>query len=198
MKKNILPGVLFSILLTLLTWIIIFCTGCRTAKMSSHVSAEVSLVKDSLNAHVRVELHTVDSSAHERTTGDTAIGLPGESVGVTLNADQDTTVKNGNITLHTYTDRNGRRHIDCKSDSLTLVINNLVHERDFFHRSADALLASTTDASHSEVRDSSTLERVVTGGNKGIRERLQSGLLMLGLVVAGMIAGYLVRMFQKG
>ena len=116
-------------------------------------------VMDSATTKVRVS----DSTGIDHEVDDTAVGMSGSTAGVTLNdGDLDTgvvTAKVGNVTLTVSKSKDGRTHIECKSDSLTLVIRNrektivylnrrydsLVNMRAVFHHSvSDSVTSATT------------------------------------------------------
>jgi hypothetical protein len=138
-------------------------SGCRVIK-----SSRVSSYKDSVAVHdtVRIGVAMYDSVVHERLVHDTVIGQAGFDLSLVLpentpalkgdmrnEAMIDTSVKVASGTLHVYRDMRGRTHIDCKADSLTLVLHNVIEERD--------RLISRGDSSYTEGQSSTSSLRSV-------------------------------------
>ena len=196
--KIIVAVMMAALVYGTLLFCVLYCSGCKTAKTTTSVQqAATYTTTDSSITQIQIAQYAQDSTAYEKQTGDTVIGLPSTNVKLTIDNDRDTTARQGNITLRTYTDKHGKRHIDCTSDSLTLVIKNLVYERDFFRHSADVLLATNITTAHDEHSDSTKFQTTIVTAQKSLRQRIQSGVAMLGLCMAGMIAGYFIRMFQE-
>lgn len=85
---------------------------------------------------------------------DTTIGISGGHSGFTIGSTStsDTTVKNGGITVR-RTVNNGIEHIDCNSDSLTIVVADLIVRNTFLANERDTLAKQVNNSTqvHSEV-----------------------------------------------
>jgi len=151
-------------------------TGCGvagkvTTKVSGHVAVSVAI--DSMAG--KTNTRQKDSAVYTSKMTDTAIGVTGHEVTLEVpkGSDLDTAVKQGNVTLHTYTAPDGTRRISCKADSLTLVIRNLIRENAYMVHSIDSLNDTWAMKVKSDSTDNRTLETVVKQENKGFLARIK-------------------------
>ena len=171
---------------------LLLMAGCRGSKVVSNVTK--TEVRDSVVTNADTSSR-VDSAmwamfSHEEV--DTAVGVHGGFVEVNeaVDANLDTSIKVGNVTLTTYTDNKGTRHIKCAADSLTLVIRGLVRDKEAYRSRYDSVLR--VGASVVKTSDSTTLHKVVRKENEGFWNGLwtwlKNGLAIIGggfLVVEG-------------
>ncbi len=126
-------------------------TSCRVMKPVSVKTRDsiVVRIKDS------TVVHDVTVTKDSIVVKDSTIGIAGSSTGVTIQNGStiDTTTHEGNVNLHRYVDNKGKEHIDCNSDSLTLVIKNLIREKTESSQRYDSMSIAkdSVSRSHSEV-----------------------------------------------
>jgi hypothetical protein len=155
-------------LLALALMLIFSVTGCRTSKRSkSHVSVTVT-TKDSTGKVVKV-----DSFWRDRQVHDTAVGVPGAHITTTVL--HDTIIKKGSTTLIVRGNT-----VDCYTDSLTLVIANLVREKERVSHQRDSL------AFFNLLHTDSTLKEVTERERAGWLSALWAGVKNI-LAVAGAV-----------
>lgn len=136
--NNLLIGLFACMAAGLVIVIVLFMTGCRSMKTTtSQTAVTVAAKKDSASKELHTAVVRADSVVSEKETKDTAIGLPGEVIH--YDGVADTVVKKGNLTLRTWTDKKGKKHTECKADSLTLVVERLIKERTVILRNNDSL-----------------------------------------------------------
>lgn len=188
MKQLIAYSALAGITAGLIMTILCCMTGCRTVKSMEHSS--YVRVKDTLHTDTLERVRDVSSSIVTRETKDSTVGVAGSTVAYTGNG--DTTVRNGNATLRTYTGRDGRKRTECACDSITLVVTKLVRENSSLVRYKDSLRATGRQVAH--VADSSDyLQETVMKGNAGFVAWVGRMLWYLLVLVLGFAAGYIYK-----
>jgi len=136
------------ILPVLLIWT---CTSCHTLKTTGHTTRDSVVVKTVDSIVYKTVINTKDSVIIH----DSAIGISGNSAGfdIDFNSTTDTVIKKGSLRITRTVNSKGKEHIECTSDSLTLVITNLqtiVRQKDSETDKLKVQL-STTSTSHSEI-----------------------------------------------
>jgi len=157
------------------------CWGCRgikdisskvTKDSSSVVSSNSSHTKDSNTAENTNTSHQADAAYDKHTETDSAYGVHGTDIKLHVGADQlgpnfdkhGVPVSNmflfGNDDAHGSLTINadGSADIDCKTDSLTLVIKGLIRDSIYRGHTSDSLIRISLYQSH--IADS--LQRVIT------------------------------------
>lgn len=132
--------------------IIVVLSSCHTLKNVKHDVKDSVVVK----VHDSVIYKTVINTKDSVVIKDTAIGISSVSVGVILpfNSKADTTIRKGSSTLRRHIDNAGNEHIDCNTDSLTIVINDLqliVRQKSVVADSLNHTIQSTM-LSHSDIQ----------------------------------------------
>ncbi len=132
--------------------------GCRSIKETKQVTTNTVAAKTDT---LRVIVKQRDTIYRYVAVKDTAIGIASRVISLTevANAKNDTTVTNGNVSLHIYSLPDGRRKADCKADSLTVVIEKLTKERDYYRHEADSSYVAVVKDFYS--KDSTTVESKV-------------------------------------
>lgn len=125
-------GILFvwAVLLFGALVLIFSVTGCRLVKSTTKIKVTDSVKVVTASDSSKSVKH-VDNSFVSHIEKDSTVGIPEKEVSLTLEDSAgaiDTTIRNGNVNLHVYTDGKGRQHIDCKGDSLTIVIARLIRD----------------------------------------------------------------------
>jgi hypothetical protein len=121
--------------------VVMFLMGCAATKTSI---TSVTATHDTLMVHDTVQVVQHDSTYVDRYVHDSVLGLSGTSIGILADSNMDTVIVKGGVSLTMSHDKNGKQHITCKEDSLTLVIHNLVTEKTFLQRSLDSTKFSNT------------------------------------------------------
>lgn len=161
--KKVVETTVAAPALLLIGCLFLFSTSCRPTK--ALVKEEIHTV-DSTRSDSVLQVTNVDSCSRDKETKDTTVGVRGGNASVTLDsadADKDTTVRDGNVELHLYTGKDGKRRATCKADSLTLVIKNLTRENTYLRQSRDSSRSTSTTHQVTE----KTLEQVFVEQNKG-------------------------------
>ncbi|PQJ09501.1 hypothetical protein CJD36_019880 [Flavipsychrobacter stenotrophus] len=167
----IVKGILSVILTGIIAFIFLFCMGsCRATKGSKTTSVNWEVKQDSVRKadsmrRAAMMEDFIRSWSSEETTSEP---VAGSSVSLTEAKDQpvNTTVRNGNTTLTTTTDKQGNRHFECKADSMQQVITRKTKDSVLLHRRYDSLYAikSLVDKRSDSV---GTLKEVVEKETKG-------------------------------
>lgn len=127
---------------------ILLLGSCRAAKVVSDQQTTVAMAKDEKQEKKRdssatnIKTSSVEQSGYNSVSTDTAVGISGNNIGLVLDnlhTDADTFIKKGNLTFHAYTDNKGARHLDCKEDSVTLVLRNFMMEEVYHNYRFDSL-----------------------------------------------------------
>lgn len=148
-------------------------SGCKTTSTVMHTTATVT---DSTVHAAKVESHADDSTAHHTVVADSTIGL--KATGVILNLTKTDLLPvftaTGIAMPRTFTADSGRAHaiaivntdgsvtIDCKTDSLTMVINRLIRDSVFQRSSFDSLRLMKIVATHTADTDTVSITKTVT------------------------------------
>ena len=135
-----------------------------------------------MSVHDTLFVAVHDSVISERQVHDTVVGVPGNEISIIYL--HDTVIKKGNVRLAVR-----GNVIDCSADSLTLVIDNLVREKQVLSRSIDSSKSVNKGVS------TSTLSDVEREQNKGWFAAVKTGVVnvfaffglgcCVGLVVRG-------------
>ena len=184
----IAKGIISIILTIVVAFIFCCCMGsCRGTKKLTHKESEYSAATlDTANSAdtsmKRLTLEDMWRYSHSEET--TSEPVPGSSVSLTEAKDspRDTTVKSGNTTLTTHTDKKGNRTIECKADSLQRIITRKTKDSTMQSRRYDSLYAikSLVDKRSESV---STLRDVVETEQRGWWGAAK-GIFILSLIVA--------------
>jgi len=127
-----------AMMVSLLIAMTVLASGCKSLKKTTTKEVTTQVVNaDSVANEKAAEVNRDSEKETEITLKDTTIGVAGADV--KYSGDGDTVIKQGNITLKTWTDRKGVRHTECKADSLTMVIRGLVRERMKLIRTVDSM-----------------------------------------------------------
>ena len=146
-------GLIYGICATIvLIALSLFLGSCHALKNVKHDVKDSVVVK----VHDSVIYKTVINTKDSVVIKDTAIGISSGSVGIILpfNSKADTTIRKGNSTLRRHIDNAGNEHIDCNTDSLTIVINDLqliVRQKSVVADSLNNTIQSTI-LSHSDIQ----------------------------------------------
>ena len=108
--------------LIVISLVLLWLTSCHTLKTVSHEVRD-SVVVRTIDS---VVYHSVTNTKDSIVTHDSAIGISGASASFDLayNSTTDTVVKKGTLRITRYVNK-GVEHIDCTSDSLTIVVMDL-------------------------------------------------------------------------
>lgn len=171
----------------------VWAAGCRGSKgltkteehTAKRDSTATSLNKDSLWQA------TLEDLVGYYTTKETTIqGVPGVRLIYTeaKDDDRDTIIRKGPVSLQLYTDRKGRRHIECNMDSLLRVVNRMTVDSTRARRQYDSLYATKSLVDKRTVSaDSTTLKQVVAKETEGfwlsVRNELVKGLAFIVVAV---------------
>ncbi len=196
---------LLIILFILIGFVIMNCCGCRalrTVKSTSQDSLKVAIKVSNKDSN-KVAVKQVDSSgtntfsSHKETTE--TIGIAGSEVGAIIpedKADSNVDVKQGNVRLTAYTDKQGNRHIKCAADSLTIVVDRM--KRDSINSSTVIyrLRDSVNELKHVASADTTTREKslkeVVQEAQPTWGAKLLDGLLKVLAVIGAVTVGYYI------
>lgn len=146
-------GLIYGICATIVLIVLsLFLGSCHTLKNVKHDVRDSVVVK----VHDSIIYKTVINTKDSIVIKDTAIGISSGSVGVILpfNNKADTTIRRCNSTLRRHIDNAGNEHIDCNTDSLTIVINDLqliVRQKSVVLDSLNKNIQSTS-LSHSDIQ----------------------------------------------
>ena len=160
--RKVFEAPLFVLLFTILVYLLCGCRSTRIIKTSNTDSVQL-LVKTN-NADSCADSVYV---SHIETVQ--PIGIAGNNIHLVLpmgSYDSTLSQKVGNLTLQLFTDKNGNRHIDCSSDSLTLVLKTL---RDSISRNKTVVHVADTGISVKQT----TLKEVVAAAQPKWREMLE-------------------------
>ena len=122
------------LILAFAVWLLPSCKVMKTASVTTRDSVVIKYHDSTVVNHKTVMKDSV-------VMRDSVIGIKGNSTSLELQqgSDEDTTIEQGNVNLHRYVDKNGTEHIDCKADSLTLVVKNLTYEKSVISNTNDSL-----------------------------------------------------------
>ncbi len=129
MKKSIILFT-WAVLLFGALVLIFSVTGCRLVKSTTRIK-QTDSVKLVVISDTSVKVTSFVSMTSSHIEKDSTVGIPEKEVSLILEntpSPIDTTIRNGNVNLHVYTDSKGRQRIDCRGDSLTIVIARLIRD----------------------------------------------------------------------
>lgn len=164
-----------------------------SCRMMKTVSREV---RDSivLKTHDTTIVRYVTNSRDSVVIRDSVITIKAGHTGFTLpvNSTTDTIIKKGHITLR-RTVNNGIEHIDCNSDSLTLVVNNLTYRYKEVARERDSIKSnlSSSDKTHTEV----TVKQVQKSWFGRLWDNVKNIFSWFGLICLVVIIVWIVKKF---
>jgi len=142
--------------------------SCMTLKKSK-VTHEV-VTKDTSTAQQLVFVHDTVVRSHDIYVHDTVVKIQEAVASTDLTADdfmpaadvngkripRDFSFGNGREHGSVHVDTNGKAHIECKSDSFAMVIQNMLIERDSLLNSLTTKDSSNKESSHiSDIKDTS-------------------------------------------
>lgn len=174
-------------------------TSCHSTKS---VTESTVTTKDSTATHKDNRVKTQDSTAFVKHTADSVIGLKARYVdSIFKPEDLKPAIVDGKkvgryhrfegdgITGSIRVDTSGNVTVDCKSDSLTLVIKNLVKELLYIGKERDSVVAEMNSKSHSLEAVSTSKKKV-----KNVFGAWWTYLIFLGV---GLLLSWLLKMLWK-
>lgn len=158
--------------------IMLLCIACLSCKTSSTLRSITKVSKDSTAKVAKQSTDQNDSFYHHTTVEDTAVGVSGDDAKLSLSAAETKpqpcndgscteapktyTSKSGRTTATAIVNPDGSMIIDCKTDSLTIVIKRLIKDSVYQRQRFDSLRFIKILTAHSDTTDDVSVTKTVT------------------------------------
>ena len=182
-------------IMLLIFFLLVYCCGCVTTKKTTKV--ETAIVTDSVrrDSTALEKATAIDMARIVREEQTTTEGVAATDILMTYDEARDmpdTVIRKNNTTLTAYTDKKGRVHIDCATDSLVRVVTRMRLDSSCNSQRYDSLLQTKSEADKNNRE--TTLRQVVEQEQSGWMTGLRSVLIMLlPAFVFGFFVGFIAK-----
>ena len=171
--------------------VVIFLASCSTLKTASVKTSNTTTIKNDTTTsndttHLSIRGETQYQEHDEK---DSTVGIAGNTISLVLpkvNLQLDTNLRIGSTDLHVYYDYSGREHIDCKEDSLTVVVARMIRDSVNTSRFLDSLSSIKQKTVFNSTDSTRSLTTIVKEEHDGWLKRAYEGcknfLAIIGLI----------------